>query len=244
MTEEVTAQTQDASIVSYASKDEFKALQEMVANLSKLLVTKEQVVKEQAPANPSKSIFTDKEHQDKEKELQLQEQARIGCSISNIAKIRQCMVEHDSEYEATFKSLELDKNGRARDVTAFEPEIIFNYCKVFYDSESEFLKYQPKDIVALCEKIKDIQDYDSVKISTSELKEAQKIVDSLRRYNNDKHIEVEKKNLFNNAIVTGKPTKREPQDIFASFVSGEITAEEANRLNGDFFTKRRSFYNL
>lgn len=237
MTEET--QTQDVPTVDYASKDDVKSLQEMVANLTKLIATKERT-----PANVKKSIFTDKEHQEKEKEMQLQEQARIACSISNITKIKQHMVEHDSSYEDIFKSLEFDEKGKIRDITVCEPEIIFNYCKVFYDSESDFLKYQPREIVSLCEKIKEMQQYDSVKISASELKEAQKIVDSLRQYNNDKYIEVEKKNLFNNAMLTGKSSNKEPGEIILSYLLGEITAEEGNKLNNDFFMKRRNFYNL
>jgi len=237
MTEETQKPTEDVPAVEYASKDDFKSLQEMLANLTKLVATKEQT-----PANVSKSIFTDKEHREKEKELQLQEQARIACSISNIAKIKQYMVEHDPSYEDVFKSLELDKNGRIRDITVCEPEIMFNYFKVFYDSESEFMKYQPRDIVVLCEKIKEMQDYDSVKISFSELKEVQKIVDSLRQYKNDKNIEIEKKNLFNNKIISG--TKKEPRDIILNYLTGDITGEEANKLNNDFFVKRRNFYSL
>lgn len=235
MTEET--QTQDVPTVDYASKDDFKALQEMVATLTKLVATKEETL-----VNANKSIFTEKEHREKAKELQLQEQGRIACSISNIAKIRQYMVEHDPSYEDVFKSLELDKNGRSRDITVCEPEIIFNYFKVFYDSDSEFMKYQPRDIVVLCEKIKEMKDYDSVKISFSELKEVQKTVDSLRQYKNDKNIEIEKKNLFNNTILSA--SKKEPRDIILSYITGEITGEEANKLNNDFFVKRRNFYSL
>lgn len=232
----------------YAKKEDMDFLKKMMEEMYNKFVVNNPTEKD--------TPFITKAKEKEKADIKMSEQQKSQARMTNYLLMKDIMIKDDPEYEATFEALEVYPEVGTnkivkRDILEIEPETLFNFCKRYYDIDSDALKYRTAEDLRTCEKILSIDRYDEFKVSYDELKLMQSIVDIIRKDNHDKNIISEKNSIFNSQMSAQQ--KDTPKSIIWEYLTNPsfdkviidgLMQDASKKLNTCYQKRQRKSVNL